>query len=265
MDIAKIDYWATSGGSIMHKATVYSKLAASALAVATVVISRDIVVLLSLYAVVLITVRASKLPLKAVIAISLYPAIFAVLFAVSQAGSGWMMPAAIIMKAVTAATAMLLLVSTTPYTEVMGVARRFLPRVVADGLFMTYRSFFILIKFMDHFIDALRLRGGLKPGRFVKNASNMAPGIGMLFIRAFDSSQRLYDVMSLRGYSGRLSGARPSVGLGINDIPYPLMTSIVFLQALCWGRGGCHAGHAAMPVLLAVYFAGMEGFRAWKR
>jgi cobalt/nickel transport system permease protein len=265
MDISRIDYWATSGTSVMHKATVYSKLAAALLVVATVVVTRDLSLLVCLYALVLITVRIAGLPVHKVLAISLYPGLFAVLFAVSQARLGWTVPAVIIMKALTSASAMVLLISTTPYTEVMGVFGRVLPRVVADGLFMTYRSFFILFGFLDHFLDALRLRGGFQPHRLMKNAGNMASGVGMLFIRAYDTSQRLYDVMTIRGYSGRLSGARPEAAFGPGDLPYPLMAGLFLAAALYAGPSGHPFNMGVMPLILAVYLAGMEVAKAWKR
>jgi len=265
MDIARIDYWATSGTSTVHKATAYSKVAASALVVATVVVSRDLYVLVTLYALVLVTVRAAGLPLKKVLAISLYPGLFAVLFALSQAGQGWALPAVIIMKALTAATAMLLLVSTTPYADVVGLFGRFLPRVVADGLFMTYRSFFILIKMLDNFLDALKLRGGYSPRRLVRNAGNMASGVGMLFIRAYDLSQRLYDVMSVRGYSGKLSGGRPSGSFHAVELPYPASAAALLIYAEYASRAGLASDWRVLASVLLAYITGMEAIRVWKR
>ena len=44
MDIAAIDYWATSGTSALHRASAPAKLSAAALLVAAVVTGRDIFV-----------------------------------------------------------------------------------------------------------------------------------------------------------------------------------------------------------------------------
>jgi len=64
-----------------------------------------------------------------------------------------------------AALAMVLLIGTTSYPQLFAVLGRVLPRVVADALLMTYRTFFMLLEAMDHLITALRLRGGLLRGK----------------------------------------------------------------------------------------------------
>jgi len=265
MDISKIDYWATSGTSFLHRAAVVSKLLATAFVIAGVILAGDVAVLAGLYLMVMVTVRAARLPLVKVMLISLFPGLFAVLYAISQAGAGWTLPAVIIMKALTAASAMILLISTTPYTSVVGFMGRLMPRVVADGLFMTYRSFFILLELMDHFLKALKLRGGFQPHRLIRNARNVAAGVGMLFIRAFDKSQRLYDVMSIRGYSGRLAATRRLDGFGARDLPY-LLAAFTFLTIAIYVRVyGQGARVMALTFVLAVYVIGMEAHRVWKR
>jgi len=265
MDISKIDYWATSGRSFVHRATVLSKVLATAFVISGVIVTSEPAVLMGLYALVLITVRAARLPVMKVMAISIFPGLFAILFALSHVEGGWTTPVIIIMKALTAASAMILLISTTQYTEVMGFFGRFLPRVVADGIFMTYRSFFILFDLLDHFLKALRLRGGFQARRIFKNAGNMASGLGMLFIHAYDKSQRLYDVMSIRGYSGRLATGRLHGGFALRDMPYLFMTAFFLCYAVYMKMHGLSPHGMFLPALLIIYFLGMEGVWVWKR
>jgi cobalt/nickel transport system permease protein len=250
---------------MVHRATVLSKLAATALVISTVVVADNLAVLAGAYTLVLITVILARLPVRSVLAISAFPGLFAVLFALSQARSGWLLPAVIIMKALTGATSMILLISTTQYAEVVGFFGRFLPRVVTDGLFMTYSSFFILFGLLDHFMKALRLRGGFQPRRLIKNAGNMASGVGILFVRAYDKSQRLYDVMTIRGYSGQLGSRKPLGGLSLGDLPYTAMAAFILVEAAYARRGGHLFGSLAMPAGLLIYLVGMEAARAWKR
>jgi len=266
MDISRIDYWAATGTSQLHRSSTPSKIAATALAISSVVVSNDLFVLAALYALVMLSVRAAGLPVLKVFGLSVFPALFAALFALSQARAGWALPATIILKAVTAASSMLLLVSTTPFNEVLAFMGRLLPRVVKDGLFMTYRSFFILLNMMDHFIDALKLRGGLRARGSFNNARHVAAGVGMLFIRAYDKSQRLYDVMTIRGYSGSLVGdGRRVGGFRATDVPYPLMAGLILLEAAYSRISGQPAHMAALVVALALYTAVMEASRFWKR
>ena len=265
MDIARIDYWATSGRSVIHRSTPVSKAAATAMVIASVIVTHDLALLVCLYLAVLMTARFSMLPLRYVVVLSLAPAFFTLLYAFSQVSGGWTLPALVIMKALTAGTSMIVLISTTPYADVIGLIGRFLPDVIRDGLFMTYRSFFILLGLMDRFMTALRLRGGLGGRRLFRNAGNVASGVGMLFIRSYDKSQMLYDVMTIRGYSGRLSADRGLGRPGINDLPY-LMVTAAFLLSAIFIKGPLSGGRLILPVLiLCVYFAGMEALRFWKR
>lgn len=265
MDIARIDYWAASGLSPLHRSSLLSKAIASASVIACVVLSRDLAFLVCLYLFTVISVRLAKLPVLQVVGMSLFPALFSVLYAVSLAGAGWVLPAVVVMKAVTAATAMILLVSTTPHAEVIGLFGRVLPTVVRDGLFMTYRSFFILLELIGHLIKALRIRGGFKPRKVIRNARNISSGLGMTFVLAYEKSQRLYDVMYVRGYSGKLGTRKPLGGLGLKDIPFPA-TAIAFLFLAAYSKiTGMQAMRALLPVLLVTYPVCMEAIRFWKR
>ncbi len=265
MDIARIDYWATSGGSVLHRASVLSKVLATAAVVAAVIVGSRLMLLAPLYLAVIVTVRAAGLPPLRVILISLLPGLFALLYAISRAGEGLSVSLMILLKAFTAASAMILLLSTTPYTDVLGLVGRVLPRALRDGLFMTYRSFFILLRLMDNLIRAARLRGGLRPGRFIGNARSVGSGVGILFIHAYDESQRLYDVMSIRGYAGRLCARRSYGAVSLNDLPY-LLVAVLFLGcSLYAARMGKEAGLVFPAAVLLVYAAVMEALRFWKR
>jgi cobalt/nickel transport system permease protein len=265
MDISKLDYWAYSGTSVIHRAGVASKLFATAFVIAGVVLTRDVAVLAGLLTAVVITVRAARLPVVKVLLIAIFPSFFALIFAISYASTGWRLPVAIMLKALTASSAMVLLVSTTPYTDVAGNIGRLLPRVVADGLFMTYRSFFILLRLMDNFVEALKLRGGFSPHRLYKNSRNMGAGLGMLFIRAFDKSQRLYEVMSVRGYSGKLSSGPARSGLGLADLPYTAVALIFLAYSAAPEDVASKMFMLSGVPLLFAYILVMEAFSHWTR
>lgn len=135
---------------------------------------------------------------------ALYPAIFSFPFAVLRLTVSVSAGLTIILKAVTAAMALLLLIFTTPYPEIFGILHRFLPRVLADGLFFTYRIFFILIQEIQNLLTHVRLRGGGAPFRLMRNLKNIAAALGVLFIHSFDLSERMYSILVIRGYSGRM-------------------------------------------------------------
>ena len=65
-------------------------------------------------------------------------------------------------------------------------------------------------------MTAIRLRGGFSPGNIIKNGASIAKGIGALLVQAIERSQRLFAVMSVRGYSGSMAGPA-AVGLVRHD------------------------------------------------
>ena len=203
MDIAALDRWAVQGTSRIHRASPLGKLAATLLFIACVAVARDVLTLVTLYMALAALVVVARLPLRRTLTIAAYPAIFAALFAFSQWNGQWAAPVVIVLKAMNAGLAMVLLIGSTPYPQLFAIIGRTLPRVVADALLMTYRSFFLLLEAMDHLITALRLRGGLLRGRPMRTIRNLSVALGVLLVRSFDLGQRLYETLMLRGYTGR--------------------------------------------------------------
>lgn len=204
IDVARIDYWAASGTSAFHRASVLSKLIFVGSVVAAAVISRNASALAAGYALLLLVAAAARLPLR-IAALSLYAAVFAALYGISLRGAGLAMYGLVILKAVTPALAVLMLIASTPYPRLFSLISVVLPELPAAGLFMTYRTFFILLNMMNDFIVALRLRGGLARGHIMKTITNMPRGIAMLLVAAVERSSRLYAVMAVRGYSGSMA------------------------------------------------------------
>ncbi len=266
MDIAALDRWAVQGESPWHRASPAAKIGAAALGVAAVVISRDVATLLTLYLLLATGMTLARLPLRRVLLIASYPALFAALFAVSRWDGTWQTPAAILLKAVGAAMAMVLLITTTPYPALFAVLSRVLPRLVADALFMTYRSFFILLEGMDHLITALRLRGGLQRRKPIRTIRNLALALGVLLIRAVDLSQRLYDVLILRGYRGRFPTGPRGQARDLRRDALPLLAGAALLavawaaRSTPWPARAPWAGPGlALTILLAATFLRGKG------
>jgi cobalt/nickel transport system ATP-binding protein len=204
LDIAAIDMWANSGASRLHRASAAGKGIGAMAFVAAVVLASSPYLLASIYLLLLAGVFASRLPARRLVEIAAYPTIFAILFAISRWDGGFSTPAVILLKTLTAAQAMVLLITTTPYTDLFAAVGRVMPGLLADGLFVTYRSFFVLLREMGRMLTALRLRGGLRPRRYVANTRNVSRAMGMLLVRGVDLSERLYSVLRVRGYRGRI-------------------------------------------------------------
>lgn len=252
MNIATLDFWANGGRSILHRASALSKVIGALLVVAAVVATRDVVVLATIYLLLASVVVLVRLPARDVLLIAAYPAMFALLFAVSQWDGTWITPAVILLKAVTAALSMVLLVTTTPYPEIFAAFRRFLPGVVVDALFLTYRSLFILLDLFSKLLTAMRLRGGFTPRAYWRNMRNLAQGLGLLLVRALAMSERMAEVMRLRGYRGHIGDARRWREVGWCDL-LPLLVGGTALGLALATRlvGQALGGYNGLVLMLA--------------
>ena len=204
LDISAIDRFAYEGKSLLHRASPFSKVFMMAAILASVILTSDLRLVLGLYLLGLALIALARLPILRMMALAAYPAAFAFLFALSQMDAGWQRPLLIVVKAQAAAISLLLLLGTTSYPQVFGLASYLMPRVLSDSLLLTYRLFFILLELIDRFLRAIRLRGGLSSFRLSTNLRNIALGLGRLLVLSFERSQRLYDVMNLRGYRGQI-------------------------------------------------------------
>ncbi len=233
IDVARIDYWAASGSGAFHRASVLAKVIFVTLVVSAAVLSRNVAALVAGYGILLIVTTAARLPVLRIMMMSLYAAIFAALYGISLRGVGLTVYGLVIFKAVTPALAVLMLIVSTPYPRLFSLTSSVLPELPAAGLFMTYRSFFILLDMMNNFIVALRFRAGLSRGRIMKTIANIPRGIAMLLVAAVERSSRLYAVMAVRGYSGSMA-EKERLGLTRHDWLPLGAGGLVLLFVLVW-------------------------------
>lgn len=204
MDLAYIDQLSNNGDGRLHRASAISKILLSLSVIISIVISNSLSVMLIIFSLLLLINYFNKMPMLKVIHFALYPAIFSMMFALIRFTYSPEQALVIVFKAVDSALAMILLITTTPYVQVFSFFRLFLPGVLVDGMFFTYRIFFILIEKLTNALTVIKLRGGLKPANIFFNIRNLASVIGILFINAFAMSERMYSIYSLRGYENNL-------------------------------------------------------------
>lgn len=232
IDVAKIDYWAASGSGPFHRASILAKIGFLLLVLAAALSAKSFFPLAFGYGIIVLVAAAARLPWLRIMGLSLYAAVFTVLYIISLRGNATA-HGVLIAKAVTPALAVLMIIVSTPYPRIFSLLSAVLPEVLSAGLFMTYRTLFILLGMMDNFVAAIRLRGGFSPGSLYKNGANISKGIGMLLVRAVERSSRLYAVMVVRGYSGSMAETGP-VRLHREDW-LPLGTgSVILLLVLFW-------------------------------
>jgi len=203
VDVTFVDSAAILGSSRLHAASAGAKVAAFTLVLATVVVTNDVLVLLSALVLLLALAAGMGMPLRRMVPLALYPAVFAAVFAFASAPSA-LSAILIVGKAVTAALAGVVLMFSTPYPQVFGIVQRFVPGIVGDALLMTYRSLFLLAEKLASLSTAIKLRSGLSGRQPIRAFRATTRALGGLLLYALDLSQREYDVLRLRGYERRL-------------------------------------------------------------
>ena len=204
MRLTDIDSSATaSPGGWLHRMPAPLKLLGVAAAVACALLSWNLWVLGALACLLIAGGLSARLRPKLLLGLAAYPLVFSLLLVVTLR-PGWIVSAALLLKAFCSALAAVCLVLSTPYPRIFAVTGRILPQLLGDALLMTYRSLFLLGSAAGDLLRALRLRGGLSwrhPLRMLRDGGDL---FGALIMVALDLSERDYEVLYLRGYDGQL-------------------------------------------------------------
>lgn len=206
MQLASIDRSAVAGTSWLHRAAPPAKLLAFAFVLAAAVTSTNALVLVGALAALAAAVVSAGVDRRLAFGLAAYPALFAAVFAFASAPDP-LAGATIVLKAACAGTAAVTLVLTTPYPQLFAPVQRVVPGIAGDALLMTYRATFLLLDRFGELLRAVRLRSGVRRAGVVRTARAATRALGGLVLYALDLSEREYDVLRLRGYTGRLRAA----------------------------------------------------------
>ena len=197
IDVLAVDRWSARGSGWLHRASAPAKMVAVAACIAVLVASRDVGVLALVYTGLLAALFTSGLPARPLLALSAMPVAMSALFAITRLGASWDSAIVIVEKGAISSLALLLLVASTPATDVFQVLRRVMPRTLAEILFLGYRSIFVLLGRGLAARQALRIRGArlALPAQLKRNAL-----VGALAVlRASELATEQYAAMRLRG------------------------------------------------------------------
>lgn len=189
-DIDRMDALAATGTSPVHRASPAARVLAAALVVAGAVLAERPLPLAAGAALLLLEgALAGVEPLRLVLR-SLAPIPFlAVLFLLHPETEAGRM-ALLLLRAGVSALAVVLLLSTTPFADVLRVLGAFLPRSLTAAMAVLYRSLFILLRSSSHRMEAARLRG-VRGG--------IGPMVGGLLLHAFERTENVACVLHVRG------------------------------------------------------------------
>ncbi|OGH95929.1 MAG: hypothetical protein A2039_02660 [Candidatus Melainabacteria bacterium GWA2_34_9] len=208
MKIADLDYYATFGNTFLHKVPVKLKLFDIAIILISALFIKNIYTLGVIYAFLLLILMFSGIPRLKTFKISLYPLIFASLFLFSV--NNLTLPTALnlIFKVLCISTSFAILILTTSYIQIFKAMSGFLPDIMVNILFNTYRSLFIINNTLDNLLTTVRLRGGVSIFRPVYSLKTIGNLVGFFVIKSIETSEKMYEGLKLRGYSDKVFCSR---------------------------------------------------------
>lgn len=204
MHIADIDYQALSKNSWLHRRRPDVKLLSGLLMLIAVLVTQELTTLVVILCVLVFALVTTKLSLKMILHLSFYPLFFSSLFVSLIWSQNPILGMISIGKGVASAYIMISIVASTPYIDIFATLGKVMPPIIVDLFLFTYRSFFILLEKVSDLIRIIRLRGGFHPLRLIRNIKNMTSALALLFLRAFEMNDRMYNIYNLRGYTGKL-------------------------------------------------------------
>ncbi len=157
------------------------------------------------FASMILLILVAKIPVIFVFKRSLVilPFLFFIVVLVPVVGAGtWNNAVATLARSFCSILILILFVSTTHVPVLLRELRRMhVPAMIVELLAFLYRYFFVLIDELARMRLAVKARAQNSGNRtFVRAFSKI---LGMLFIRSYERSERIYQAMQLRGYNRR--------------------------------------------------------------
>ena len=117
-------------------------------------------------------------------------------------GDGFFLALTIVVKACAVALLMEPLFATAPLGVTLAALSRLgMPPPIGQMVLLAHRYIFVFLQEMTRMYRGMRVRGFI-PGSDIATMNAMGNFLGMLFVRSFERTQRVYDAMLCRGYAG---------------------------------------------------------------
>ena len=208
-----IDYYANSLKSDLHQMNNKTKFIFFLLFLFSILFTPSLSDLFFIFLIIFILILLAHLPLLKIFLWSIYPLFFAALFALSQIKFG-LLPLKTLFRAWDASLLMLLLIYTTPYPLFFSFLKK-ISSPLASVFFLSYRYFFLIIDEIQRRNQMMKIRGGYQGG-IKKSLKNIGVLIANLLIFTFQKGEKLYQLLLVRGYRGKMFSRR-DFKMGIKD------------------------------------------------
>ena len=238
METIEIDQYSRS--STLYGFDPRVKLASAIAFVVTLSFLRDITALMVALTFAVTLLVASRVPLRHFLSVfSLSLPFIAVASIALLFTSGGQPAIAMALRISTSVIALLLLVTTTPFFDVLRALRWFhVPYLFCSLLLFTYRYIFVILEELELMNMARRSRGFSMRGSLLSKDvfQTISFTAGMVMVRSYERSKRIYDGLLARGFRGEIHTLRPPVA-GPRDLGYgaAFAAVIVVISFIQWG------------------------------
>ncbi len=117
--------------------------------------------------------------------------------------AGFIVALKIVLKACAVALLMEPLFGTAPLAVTLqSLSRLGLPDSISQMILLSHRYIFVFLQEIQRMYRGMRVRG-FTPGTNIATMNAMGNFFGMLFVRSFERTQRVYEAMLCRGYDGK--------------------------------------------------------------
>lgn len=149
--------------------------------------------------------------------------------------AGFYLALAVVVKACTVALMMEPLFATAPFSVTLAALSRLgMPAAIGQMVLLSHRYIFVFLQEMIRMYRGMRVRGFV-PASDIATMNDMGNFLGMLFVRSFERTQRVYDAMLCRGYAGRFPSFTCFSATG-KDWAKALLWSVTGLLLLVFDR-----------------------------
>ncbi len=145
----------------------------------------------------------------------------------------------IVIKACAVALMMEPLFATAPLSVTLAALSHLgVPDSVGQMVHLSHRYIFVFLYEMSRMYRGMRVRGFV-PGTDIATMNDMGNFLGMLFVRSFERTQRVYDAMLCRGYDGSFPSFTSFSATG-KDWAKAILWGVVGLNLLIFDRIYCN-------------------------
>ncbi len=221
-----ITLYAERGASALHGLDPRAKAGALAWLVVFVTLARPTWLLVLAWAGTIVVYRVAGLPLRELLRWYLIPALFVLSLVVFlvweepgtpvlEAGGlvlttgGVALVISLLARALATVTFTLVVLMTTRYVHLAGLAAKVLPAPIDQVFLLSYRFLFTTLGLIDGLLLALRARGGGLVRGVLTSTRLFAGVFALSFVRAYDRADRVGRAMAARGYEGRFPPSEP--------------------------------------------------------